>query len=218
MSILWWCIYYGLAKPMPGRAYLWFDSETGCWKKKLRVSLVEENRPQLLSPQKPSSSWPSLCNWDVWLRVGEITYWVGTYRTPNKSSTNPFWWRSCMREREIEKVISGCVSGTDAICSELFYLVWKRRRWPPPAVEYGGSLLGRVCIFWFFSFQYDFDVLQQDDGFWFVEVQRVAMNLQLHLPGVGTMWNMNLPSLRHNGQQLHHNSNSNKVQPRPPAM
>ncbi|CAK9229294.1 unnamed protein product [Sphagnum troendelagicum] len=28
--------------------------------------------------------------------------------------------------------------------------------------------------------------------------------------GVGAMWNMNLPSLRHNGQQLHRSSSSNK--------
>jgi hypothetical protein len=83
------------------------------------------------------------------------------------------------------------------------------------------GLLGRVCIFWFFSFSYDFDLKQQDDGFWFLglaEVQRVAMNLLLHLPGVGAMWNMNLPSLRCNGQQLHHSSSSNKVQPPPPPM
>jgi len=42
------------------------------------------------------------------------------------------------------------------------------------------------------------------------EVQRVAMNLLLHLPGVGAMWNMNLPSLKCNGQQLHRSSSSNK--------
>jgi hypothetical protein len=32
------------------------------------------------------------------------------------------------------------------------------------------------------------------------------MNLVLHLPIVGAMWNMNLPSLTWNGQQLHCNS------------
>ncbi len=32
------------------------------------------------------------------------------------------------------------------------------------------GLLGRVCIFWFFYFWYDFDLQQQDDGFWFFGV------------------------------------------------
>jgi uncharacterized protein involved in response to NO len=39
-------------------------------------------------------------------------------------------------------------------------------------------------------------------GFGFLglaKVQRVAMNLVLHLPGVGAMWNMNLLSLTWNG-------------------
>jgi len=66
--------------------------ETGCQEKMLRVSLVEESRPQLLSPQKPSSSRSSSCSpRDISLGFGEITYRVGTYRAPNKSSINLNW-------------------------------------------------------------------------------------------------------------------------------
>ncbi len=57
--------------------------------------------------------------------------------------------------------------------------------------SFGSSIFGMILIY-----------SNKMMGFGFLglaKVQRVAMNLVLHLPGVGAMWNMNLLSLTWNG-------------------